>query len=58
MLEMRRAIPNSEARFLNHAGLDGLDNHRVQHTRADVVGPVFLDFLARHAGSPAAQSVS
>jgi pimeloyl-ACP methyl ester carboxylesterase len=51
MLEMRRGIPNSEMVILNHAGMDGLDNHRVQHTRADVVGPVMLDFLERHAGT-------
>lgn len=49
MLEMRRSIPNSEMVILNHAGLDGLDNHRVQATRADVVGPIMLDFLGRHA---------
>jgi pimeloyl-ACP methyl ester carboxylesterase len=49
MLEMRRSIPTSEMLILNYAGMDGLDNHRVQFTRADVVGPVILDFLARHA---------
>jgi pimeloyl-ACP methyl ester carboxylesterase len=55
MLEMRRSIPRSEMLILNHAGMDGLANHRVQFTRADVVGPVILDFLARHAGAaPAA----
>jgi pimeloyl-ACP methyl ester carboxylesterase len=53
MVEMRRSIPCSEMLILNHAGLDGLDNHRVQFTRADVVGPVILDFLARHAGMAA-----
>jgi pimeloyl-ACP methyl ester carboxylesterase len=52
MLEMRRSIPGSEMLILNHAGLDGLDNHRVQATRADIVGPVMLEFLARHAGEP------
>jgi pimeloyl-ACP methyl ester carboxylesterase len=51
MLEMRRSIPNSEMLILNHAGIDGLDNHRVQATRADVVGPVMLEFLGRHAGT-------
>lgn len=49
MLEMRRGIPCAEMIILNHAGLDGFDNHRVQHTRAGVVGPIILDFLARHA---------
>lgn len=47
MLEMRRNIPNSEMLILNHAGMDGLANHRVHHTRAEVVGPTILDFLAR-----------
>lgn len=51
MLSMRRSIPNSEMLILNHAEMDGLDNHRVQFTRADVVGPVMLDFLQRHAGA-------
>ena len=51
MLEMRRSIPNSEMLILNHAGMDGLANHRVQFTRADVVGPVMLEFLGRHAGT-------
>jgi pimeloyl-ACP methyl ester carboxylesterase len=50
MLSMRRSIPNSEMLILNHAGMDGLDNHRVQFTRADVVGPVVLGFLGRHSG--------
>jgi pimeloyl-ACP methyl ester carboxylesterase len=50
MLEMRRAIPNSEMLILNHAAMDGLDNHRVQSTRPEVVGPAMLEFLARHAG--------
>lgn len=49
MLEMRRSIPNSQMLILNHAGMDGLANHRVQFTRADVVGPVILEFLDRHA---------
>jgi pimeloyl-ACP methyl ester carboxylesterase len=51
MLEMRRSIPTSEMLILNHAGMDGLANHRVQFTRAEVVGPVILDFLDRHAGT-------
>jgi pimeloyl-ACP methyl ester carboxylesterase len=50
MLEMRRGIPCSELLILNHAGMDGMANHRVQFTRANVVGPVILDFLDRHAG--------
>jgi pimeloyl-ACP methyl ester carboxylesterase len=53
ILEMRRSIPCSEMLILNHAGLDGLDNHRVQFTRADVVGPVVLHFLDRHSGTTA-----
>jgi pimeloyl-ACP methyl ester carboxylesterase len=53
MLEMRRNIPSSEMLILNHAGMDGLANHRVQFTRADVVGPVILEFLERHAGTAA-----
>ena len=51
MLEMRRSISGSEMLILNHAGMDGLANHRVQFTRADVVGPVMLDFLDRYAGA-------
>ena len=50
MLAMRRAIPGAEMLILNHAGLDPMSNHIVQFTRADVVGPVVLDFLSRHAG--------
>lgn len=52
-LAMRRSIPRSELLILNHAGLDGIANHCVQHARADVVGPVMLDFLDRHAGTAA-----
>jgi pimeloyl-ACP methyl ester carboxylesterase len=48
MLAMRRAIPNVEMLILNHAGMDELLNHAVQHTRASIVGPVVLDFLGRH----------
>jgi pimeloyl-ACP methyl ester carboxylesterase len=51
MLEMRRSIPHSEMLILNHADMDGLDNHRVQATRPEVVGPVMLEFLGRHAGT-------
>jgi pimeloyl-ACP methyl ester carboxylesterase len=53
MLSMRRSIPNAEMLILNQAGMDGLDNHRVQFTRPDVVGAVVLDFLDRHAGAAA-----
>jgi pimeloyl-ACP methyl ester carboxylesterase len=48
MLAMRRAIPHSEMLILNHAGMDELSNHACQYTRADIVGPIVLDFLARH----------
>jgi pimeloyl-ACP methyl ester carboxylesterase len=47
MLAMRRAIPNAEMLILNHAGMDELSNHVCQYTRADIVGPAVLDFLAR-----------
>jgi hypothetical protein len=30
----------------------------VQHTRADVVGPVILDFLARHVGATTAAAAA
>jgi pimeloyl-ACP methyl ester carboxylesterase len=56
MLAMRRSIPTSEMLILNHAGMDGMANHRVQFTRAEVVGPVILDFLARHAEAAALAS--
>jgi pimeloyl-ACP methyl ester carboxylesterase len=56
MLEMRRSIPNSEMLILNHAGRDGMSNHRVQATRPEVVGPVMLEFLARHAGAAPASA--
>lgn len=55
MLEMRRSIPHSEMLILNHAGMDGMANHRVQTTRSDVVGPIILDFLGRHAGTAASR---
>jgi hypothetical protein len=38
--------------ILNHAGMDELSNHVCQYTRADIVGPAVLDFLARQ-GEPA-----
>lgn len=50
-LAMRRTIPRSELLVLNQAGQDGIANHLVQSTRADVVGPVVLDFLDRHTGT-------
>ena len=50
-LAMRRSIPDSELLILNRAGLDGMGNHRVQATRPEVVGPVILDFLARHSAA-------
>ena len=53
MLALRRSIPKSEMLILNHAGMDDLANHRVQATRSDVVGPVILDFLRRHAAAAA-----
>jgi pimeloyl-ACP methyl ester carboxylesterase len=46
-LAMRRNIPHSELLVLNK--VPGW-NHFVQAGRADVVGPVILDFLARHPG--------
>jgi pimeloyl-ACP methyl ester carboxylesterase len=48
ILAMRRAIPNSEMLILNHAGLTWMDNHDVNDTRADLVGPAMLEFLQRH----------
>lgn len=48
MVTMRRVIPRSEMLILNHAGMDWLSNHVVQFSRADIVGPVVLDFLGRH----------
>ncbi len=53
MLAMRRSISDSEMLILNHAGMAALDNHVVQYSRADVVSPVVLDFLARHEGAAA-----
>jgi pimeloyl-ACP methyl ester carboxylesterase len=48
MLSMRRTIPHVEMVVLNRVGPDPIDNHCVQHTRADIVGPIILDFLRRH----------
>ena len=45
-LEMRRTIPHSELLVLNEMPSE---NHLVQFSRADIVGPVVMDFLARHA---------
>lgn len=53
---MRRNIPDAELLILNHAGMDGMANHRVQSTRANIVGPVVLDFFDRHAGAMAVLS--
>jgi pimeloyl-ACP methyl ester carboxylesterase len=53
MLAMRRTIPDSEMLILNHAGMDTLANHVVQYSRADIVQPVVLDFLARREGAAA-----
>jgi pimeloyl-ACP methyl ester carboxylesterase len=50
MLTMRRAIPRAEMLIVNQVGTDPIDNHCVQHTRPEVVGPVMLDFLRRHQG--------
>jgi pimeloyl-ACP methyl ester carboxylesterase len=59
MLTMRRAIPHAEMLILNHAGMDELANHTCQYTRADIVGPVVIDFLARHGETaPAAAGAS
>jgi pimeloyl-ACP methyl ester carboxylesterase len=56
MLAMRRSIPHAEMLILNHAGMDPLANHVVQDTRANIVGPVVLDFLGRHGGVTAESS--
>jgi pimeloyl-ACP methyl ester carboxylesterase len=48
ILAMKRSIPNSEMLLVNHADADWVNNHTVHDTRAEVVGPVILDFLARH----------
>jgi pimeloyl-ACP methyl ester carboxylesterase len=51
-LVMRRCFLHAEMLVLNHAGMEGMANHRVQFTRPDVVRRVMLDFLLRH-GEPA-----
>ncbi len=43
MVAMRRIIPHSEMVIINNAG------HLIQHTHPQIVGPVILDFLARHS---------
>lgn len=50
-LAMRRCILQSELLVLNRVETDEMANHRVHHTRADIVGPVILDFLNRHVGT-------
>lgn len=50
---MWHCIPHSELLILNHAGMDTMANHCVPFTRPEVVGPVVLDFLDRHAGAAA-----
>ena len=57
-LGMRRGIPDAEMLILNRAGMDELSNHACQYTRADVVGPVVLDFLGRHGESTTAEASS
>jgi pimeloyl-ACP methyl ester carboxylesterase len=54
LMEMRHSIPRSEMLILNHAGMDPDANHLVQHTRAEVVGPVILEFLTRYGAAAAA----
>lgn len=44
MVDMRKAIPNSELLLVNHAP------HEVQFTHPWIVGPQVLDFLARNPG--------
>jgi pimeloyl-ACP methyl ester carboxylesterase len=44
MVDMRKAIPNSELLLVNHAP------HEVQYSHPWIVGPQVLDFLARHPG--------
>ena len=56
MLTMRRSIPNSEMLILNHAGTGALDNHVVQYSRPDIVGPVVLDFLHATKAPPPRRS--
>jgi pimeloyl-ACP methyl ester carboxylesterase len=42
MVGMKRNIPVSELLIVNHAP------HEIQHSHAWIVGPVVMDFLARH----------
>ncbi len=41
MLAMKKAIKNSEIMIIDHAG------HDIQHTHAQIIAPVILDFLSR-----------
>jgi len=43
MIDMRRAIPKSEMLIVNNA------DHFVQRSHPQIIGPVVLDFLERHA---------
>ena len=43
MVTMRRCIPTSELLIVNNGP------HEIQHTHAWMIGPVVLDFLARHS---------
>jgi pimeloyl-ACP methyl ester carboxylesterase len=47
MVDMKKAIPHAELLIVNHAP------HEVQHTHPWIVGPLVLDFLARHPGPEA-----
>jgi pimeloyl-ACP methyl ester carboxylesterase len=49
MLAMRRAIPSAEMLIVNHADRDVWDNHLVQDTRPEIVGPAMLEFLTRQS---------
>jgi pimeloyl-ACP methyl ester carboxylesterase len=49
ILAMRRAIPSAEMLIVNHADRDVWDNHLVQDTRPEIVGPAMLEFLTRHS---------
>jgi pimeloyl-ACP methyl ester carboxylesterase len=51
MVTMRQAISRAELLILNCVSDDPIDSHCVQHARPELVGPVMLDFLRRHAGS-------
>lgn len=45
MVTMRHAVPHSELLIVNNAG------HTVHDTHPHIVGPVMLDFLARHTSA-------